>query len=80
MHFLFSVGARYKEIYRLLDSGMPNKIDAGVGKALMELAAIIRDFNLTTTKLTKNANKLILFYVILTAVIAFSAIIALFLK
>ena len=71
------VGERYREITRLVESEVPTKIGTGIGKALLELTGTIRDFNLTTTKLTKKANVLILFYVILTAVIAGVAVLSL---
>lgn len=78
------VEGRYKQIDRILDSGMlhkdSNMVIAGVGKTILELTATIRDFNLTTTNLTKKANSLIRWYVILTAVIAVATVASLWLR
>lgn len=69
--------AQYKETLRRLDSGHPTKTESGVGRALLLLASTIRESNLTTTELSKKANKLIRWYVILTAILAVTTVTAL---
>lgn len=70
-------GEQYRGILRLLDSGHPAKTDSGVGKAILLLASTIREASLTTTELTKKANRLIRWYVILTAVLALATVLSL---
>ncbi|MBI2055188.1 MAG: hypothetical protein HYT39_03795 [Candidatus Sungbacteria bacterium] len=71
------VGEQYRGILHLLDSGHPAKTDSGVGKAILLLASTIRESSLTSALISKKANRLIRWYVILTAILAVTTVIAL---